>query len=456
MQLISTLLGFLFGYFQYNGIYPGLSYAIVAWLIYKILFLSSEAFVFREFTLLLYSLNYLIAPNQTYLLAEEKIRYGMKIPPEVYFPLAFSGFICFALGMYAIKTQVFKINFAQITKVAVINENFLKVMTIIGMLLEMTKSLISSELAFFIYLFSSLRFVAAFILLEISVGKNWIYLALVMGFEMASAFIGGMYHDFIMWTVYMGLFLIYFFKPNLVWKVTGISFGIILILFIQSIKSSYREKVWLGDAEAGLQTAYTLGSDQLNSGAVFDEDNYLATLNRANQAWIFASTVDNMDRNQNFQGLANVNKYVEAALLPRFLAPDKIKSGSKDIFNAFSGHVISEGTSMGLGVFADGYIAYGWWGVCLFGFVLGLIFSLTFKIVERWSKISPFYALMILPLLNYAVRPDCELQTILNHLTKGLLLYGFLVSLTKYQFSLESKSNRRKLLHLKLGNENAR
>ena len=253
----------------------------------------------------------------------------------------------------------------------------------------------------------------------------------------------------------MGLFFLYVFKPNWVWKVSGIAVGIILILFIQSIKGVYREKAWSGEVVAGLQTALNVGSDQMNSGAVLSEDNYLGTLNRANQAWIFASTVDNMDRNQNFQGLANVNKYMESALLPRFLAPNKINAGNRDIFNAFSGHEIAAGTSMGLGVFADGYIAYGWWGVPLFGLVLGLIFSLTFKIVERWSKISPFYALLILPLLNYAVRPDCELHTTINHIAKGLLLFGFLVSLTKYQFSLESKSNQRKFLHLKLGSENA-
>ena len=31
----------------------------------------------------------------------------------------------------------------------------------------------------------------------------------------------------------------------------------------------------------------------------------------SNQAWIFASTVDNMDRVKNFQGMNNVNKYIE-------------------------------------------------------------------------------------------------------------------------------------------------
>jgi hypothetical protein len=160
--------------------------------------------------------------------------------------------------------------------------------------------------------------------------------------------------------------------------------------------------------------------------------------------------VDNLDRNKDFQGLKNVNKYLEAAILPRFLAPNKLSSGNKEIFNKFSGHTINEGTSMGLGIFADGYIAYGAWGVYIFGFVLGLLFSLTFKLVERCTKISPFYVLMLLPLLNYAVRPDCELQTTITHLFKGILLYGFLVYLTRKRFTMDSHENKSKLIHLQL------
>jgi hypothetical protein len=180
------------------------------------------------------------------------------------------------------------------------------------------------------------------------------------------------------------------------------------------------------------------------------EENLLGTLNRGNQAWIFASTVNRMDRFQDFQGITNVTKYIESALLPRFLAPNKIKSGDREIFAKYSGHDLSEGTAMGLGVFADGYIAYGAWGVYIFGFLLGLIFSLTFKLVERWTRISPFYVLLLLPMLNYAVRPDCELQTTINHLTKSMIVYGAMVYLTRNRFTLNSAESQRKLIHLNL------
>jgi hypothetical protein len=256
-----------------------------------------------------------------------------------------------------------------------------------------------------------------------------------------------MYHDALMWVVFFAIYFVYTFKPTIQVKIIGASVLITLILFVQTVKFAYRSEVWSGQKEASLETAYILGAEQANSEGLIGADNLLSTLNRGNQAWIFASTVDNMDNTKNFQGLTNVYKYLEAAILPRFLAPGKIQSGDREIFNKFSGHVLNKGTSMGLGVFADGYVAYGVWGVYIFGFVLGLIFSLTFKLVERWTKLSPFYVLLLLPLLNYAVRPDCELQTILTHLFKGVLLYGFLVNLSRKSFTLDSQENHRKLVH---------
>jgi hypothetical protein len=233
-------------------------------------------------------------------------------------------------------------------------------------------------------------------------------------------------------------------KPNLIFKIFGAIILIVFVLLIQAFKVDYRERVWTGGEAANLKTISEVGIGKANSEDLTGESNLLATLNRGNQAWIFASTIDNIDRTGDFQGMNNVYLYLESALLPRFLAPNKLKAGDRLIFNQFSGHQINEGTVMGLGVFADGYIAYGKWGVYSFTFILGLLFSLTFKLVQGWSKISPFYILLILPILNYAVRPDCELQTIINHLAKSVVVFGVLVNLTKYQFTFDSNNLQKK------------
>jgi hypothetical protein len=428
------LILFLLFYLFTSEFYFSFSFSLFFTLLIRLISVSNYIFVFREFSLLLYALNYLLSPSISYLLGERITVYNLKIIPEDYFNLAIPGFILFYAGLFSIKTNLFSPNFSAVNISTIINEKLLKKVTIIAILSSILTSFLPGELAFIVYLFSLIQYVSAFSLFALNPKKNIVWPAITLLFILYKSFLAGMYHDSIMWVLFFGIIFIYIKKPTLKIKLVGLLFATIFILFIQSIKQTYRQEVWYGGKEASIAIASEVGYSKANTDIILGEENLLGSLTRSNQSWIFASTVDNMDRNKNFQGLRIVYKYLEASLLPRFLAPDKIKSGDKEIFNAFSGHTISSGTSMGLGIFADGYIAYGAAGVYIFGFVLGLIFALTFKLVESWTKISPFYVLLIFPLLNYAVRPDCELQTTINHLTKGILLYGLIVWYTKNKF----------------------
>jgi hypothetical protein len=425
---------FLVTFFVTSELYFSFSLSLFLAILIRFINIANDNFVFREFVLLLYALNYLLSPSISFLLGEKVIIYNLKLSPEAYFNLAIPGFLLFYVGLFSIKTNLFNPNFSSINISTIINEKLLRKVTIIAILSSLLTSFLPSDLAFIVYLFSLIQYVSAFSLFALNPKKNFVWPAITLIFVLYKSFLAGMYHDAIMWLLFFGVIFIYVKKPTLKIKLFGLFFAIIFILFIQSIKQSYRQEVWYGDKEASIATASEVGYSKANTDIVLGEENLLGSLTRSNQAWIFASTVESMDRNKNFQGLAIVYKYLEASLLPRFLAPDKLRSGEKEIFNKFSGHTINSGTSMGLGIFADGYIAYGATGVYIFGFALGLIFALTFKLVENWTKISPFYVLFIFPLLNYAVRPDCELQTTINHLTKGIFFYGVIIWYTRNKF----------------------
>jgi hypothetical protein len=440
----------LFGIFIFPEINASLAFGLTGAIALQIFLKSNDSFMFREWALFLYASNYLLSPAITYQLNPDLVKYGMKIPSDIYFSLAFPGYLLFGLGVFLIPNHLFKPDFKKVSQATLINERFLLQMTYFGIILRLVGDVFPGEIGFFVYLLSMVRFVGAFALFSTNSKRFGLLAVAVLLIELYYGFTAGMYHDAIMWVIFFSLFFVYTLKPTMRVKLIGAGCLVILVLFIQSIKATYREQVWTDGEEASIETISTVGATKASSEAMIGEDNLLSTLNRGNQAWIFASTVDRMDRYKDFQGLTNVNRYMEAALLPRFLAPNKIKSGNKEIFNQFSGHSINETTSMGLGIFADGYIAYGAWGVYIFGFVLGLIFSLTFKLVERWTRISPFYVLLLLPMLNYAVRPDCELQTTINHLAKSIVVFGVLVYFTKDRFTLESTKNQRKLLHLNL------
>jgi hypothetical protein len=216
----------------------------------------------------------------------------------------------------------------------------------------------------------------------------------------------------------------YLKKPSALTKLT---LGLIVIssfYILQATKMTYREQIKSGDAGLGSFSAAV--SKNTDGEGLFSISNFAGSITRANQGWIFASSVNRMNFKQDFQGLIIVKKYAEAAILPRVLAPDKMQAGDKKIFNQFSGAKVGKGTSMGLGILADGYVAYGAYGTLIFAFILGWFFAIIFKILESWSKISPFFVLFVFTLLNYAVRADCETQTIMGHLVKGLLVFSCL------------------------------
>ncbi len=427
----SFILFFIIGYFVFGEVYYAAAIGISGYFLIQIIFESTRVFAFREWALFLYAINYLFSPAITYQFDQALLSYPMKVGAADYYELAIPGFLCFYFGMHLFKTQIFNPRMDKIKLDARNNESLLINFVIIGMLLRLFSSIFPGEIAFFIYLISSIRFVGAFSLFSANPQRHWKWVGALLLVELYFGAIAAMYHDAVMWILFFGLYYVYSSKPSMAVRLIGLTSCVLFILFVQGLKGAYRSKISeTGTSNLGLviETSSDV-SDEIGT-----ENNILGSLNRGNQAWIFASAKDRMDRVGDFQGLHILGIYIESALLPRILAPDKLMSGDKKIFNTFSGHQINQNTSMGLGVFADGYIAFGYWGVMFFTFGLGLLFSLSFRIIQSWAKLSEFYVLMVLPILNYAVRPDCELQTIINHMVKGLIVFGILVSLTKFNF----------------------
>ena len=249
--IFAVLVMFLFGI----DIYYSISFAIFISLIKEIILGSNKRFVFREWALLLYTLNYLLAPSITYGLSEEQVVYAMKIPSDVYFNLALPGFIMLALGMYIVPTKIFNINTKEINKGAILNKKLLIQVTIIALIFKFASALVPGELSFIFFLISLLRFVTAFALLSVD-RRLWYWPGLILLIELILSLLNGMYHDVLMWLIFFGLYFMYTIKPSIKLKLLGAIGIIILILFLQSIKFIYRTEVWSGEKEASINTEW--------------------------------------------------------------------------------------------------------------------------------------------------------------------------------------------------------
>ncbi len=408
------------------GFWGAVASSLWVWSLWDLFERVDRKIAFKEFILVLYGLNYLFSPAISYLISQ-KGPYRMKLPEQDYFLLAIPCMLLLQFGMNFFKTNVFNFDFKTVKLQSKLNQTVLLEWLYVGFALRLIKDFIPVELGFFVYLLSGVRFIAAYGLLTMDAAKYKWHFGGLMLVELLLALQQGMFHDFVMWVIFFVLYWFYIKKPGQNIKILlGLS-TILAIYFIQITKSEYRTGLKSGDSEAGLSSFQdALEKNSTGEEGVFNKTNATNSLTRVNQAWIFASTANRMNQIRDFQGLAIMNTYLKAALLPRFLAPNKLIAGEKATFNKFSGHRIGSETSMGLGFFADGYIAFGPVGSYAFAFLLGLIFSLIFKFVENWSQVSPFFILLMFPILHYAVRPDCETQVIMGHVVKGLFVYGCL------------------------------
>lgn len=410
--------------------------AIILWGWYtlQLIFKSSDCIAFRELTLFLFAVNFLFAPVLSYYGTEGPTSYRMKLTPSEYFSMAIPAMLCLQAGIYFIRTSVFSVNLTLVKIQTILNTAILKQWLFWGIGLSLISSHAPGELAFLFYLLSGIRYIAAFGLFVVDRKKYIWYILAVFFLEISKAVAQAMFHDCLMWLIFFGLFLIYYLRLKLWHKAILGTIGFFLFLTLQVAKNDYRKLTWYGSGEASISTLTKVAEKNVNAG-LFKDDNVSSAVSRVNQAWIFASTASRMNRTLDYQGLHLVGIYLEAALLPRFLAPNKLTAGNREIFNKFSGHRISSGTAMGLGIFADGYIAYGFYGVLIFAFAFGLIFSIVFKITESWARISPFFIFFVFPILNYAVRPDCETPTVIGHILKGLIVFGIMMTIYRKYFA---------------------
>ena len=136
-----------------------------------------------------------------------------------------------------------------------------------------------------------------------------------------------------------------------------------------------------------------------------------------------------------FENGKELYKILEAAFLPRILAPDKLNAGDRTIFTKYSGMQLRPGTSMALSSVGDAYINFGEFGGCIFMFFLGLLFSEVLNGFYKYSKYYPFLLLFTPLVFYYPIRPDCELQTSLGHLVKSCFLIYVMILFWKKDLS---------------------
>lgn len=368
--------------------------------------------------------------------AFQRSEYRMQIPESSYFEYALPAVLLFIFGLHFFDNKKFKgeILDEELIRVFVNNSGDLPFILIgIGFLSSIIASYFSSEFVFVFYLLSSFKFIGAFMLLyagkQLKIGS----LILVLGSIIATSLAKAMFHDLLTWIIMIGFVVALKYKPDIRVKAIVAFFFIVFAIIIQQLKGDYRNAAW-GEGDAGLDTFEEIYSKKQEEDAVFKYENIAKSNLRINQGFIVTNVMSNVPDRVPFANGEELYQILEAAFLPRILAPNKLNAGDRTIFMKYSGMRIKKGVSMGLSSMGDAYINFGLFGGCVMMFFLGALFSFILSGFGKYSKDYPALLLFVPMVFYYPIRPDCELQTSLGHLVKATFLIFVVMILFKRVF----------------------
>ncbi len=296
------------------------------------------------------------------------------------------------------------------------------VLLLVSVAFDFARPYAPGGLDFFFHLASQLRYIAAIYFLVSGHPLRWLLIAAALSKLFLASAEAAMFHDLILWTSLLACFWWIQRKRTTFEKILFFSVGFLFIASIQTIKRDYRDATWSGQEPSLFEVAY----DVLVERMAFSERTTIENaVVRMNQGWIISAVLRHTPDREPFANGSTILEAVEAALLPRFLAPDKKKAGGQENFRRFTGLGLADSTSMGISPLGEAYANFGRVGSIVFMLVWGMVFGLAVGGARHFGRLDPSF-LFWTPLIFYqAIKAETELVVVLNQLSKGAVVaYG--------------------------------
>lgn len=389
-------------------------------------------------------LQMLVGPSFAYLGLDDVqfYKYKMQISEADYFSYAIPATICFILGLHFFSRLKGELTDQKgIEHFVATTPMVMYVFIIVGFFSSVMADIFNSGgLTFVLVLIGSLKFVGAFILILGSRQLKVWPLVLVFGSIILSSLGKAMFHDLMTWIIFsLSVFAIRYKPAVWVKGVVAVSF-LAMILIVQQLKSTYRTA--LAGKEGSVEAFDDALEEYGNDKGFFDRQTLAKHNVRINQGFILTYVMNYVPAREPHANGQELYKILEAAFMPRVLAPNKLEAGDNSLVRQYSGLILSKYTSMSLGSMADGYINFGIAGGIVFMFCLGWFFNGVLIFFNGYRKMVPAIILFMPLIFYFPIRPDTALQTSLGHLVKAGFLVFMMLVLWKRELSLKRKSLR--------------
>ena len=421
------LIVIVFNLLNYNLQLLALPFFII-WLL-KTIYETNNGFGIRNIFMIFFGLQYLLGPFLSYKFDNDSV-FAMVIPSNNYFSFAFPAILLIGLGLfYQTKNQnedlVFMNKKFDYSK---IDNSLFEKLLLISIVTEMASFQVPDFLEFFLYFIYSLKYIYVCYILISKKKINYFLFFIPILILLAKALQSGMFHDLLTWAIFFGICLAIKVQANFVQKIIAIIGFIFLVTIIQLAKQNFRAVTWgTTNNESRIKLFTTTAESELED---LNKNTLIDNIVRINQGWITARTMNHIPNRFDHVGFELISKYLEAAFLPRFFAPDKLKAGDRALFAKYTGVYLGVGTSMGIGILGDAWASFGYFGGLVMLFCFGLLLNYSLKYFVFLINKFPLVYFLLPIVYYYPIRPDCETQTSIGHLVKT----AFLVSIIAFYF----------------------
>ena len=395
---------------------------------------------FESLILVIASIQWIIGPVMAYAGLSHHYKYYMYVPESEYMAFVVPAVILYSIGLYSFRSnkRIALINYyAGITQGIVSRAGFLPLYLVgIGFVFSFLADKLPISLAFPAYLLSNVKYIGLiYLIFAKSQQHRTAILAAALALTFLSSLQGGLFHDLILWSAFIGMYAAYNLRPTLAKKILLVCAALILIFVIQSAKAQYRAS--LETAGPGLSSFLAAVEQRFEDKEELRASNTEKLVNRINQGWIISRIIERVPAQVPFAGGDTVVTAIKSSVLPRILYPDKPIAGGKKNYEKYTGYILQEGTSIGISLLGEAYVNFGVKGAWVFMFGFGLLSSFVIKRFFLLAAKYPTIWLWFPLILSHFVKAETELLVQLNFLVKGIFLVYLFVWANKYFFRLK-------------------
>jgi len=183
-------------------------------------------------------------------------RNTMQIPEAEYFAYVIPAVICFIIGLHITNKRLEGeiIEREKVGQFIDLHPNMPFILIGLGFVASFAAGFFGSEFAFVFYLIGGFKYIGAFMLVLSKRRLKLMPLVIVYGSIILSSLVTAMFHDLLIWLIFLAAIFAIKFQPGVATKLL-LSLGFVIFsVIIQLIKGDYRIALGEKGHETGLQT----------------------------------------------------------------------------------------------------------------------------------------------------------------------------------------------------------